>query len=86
MAEVVVYTTAECPYCLQAKRLLERKGVDYREVDVGADPARRREMMEASGRRSVPQILIGGESIGGFDDLRALEQSGELEAMLARPA
>ncbi len=82
MAEVVVYTTSSCPYCVQAKRLLDRKGIKYTEVDVSADAEKRAEMMRASGRRTVPQIFIADESIGGFDELYALEQSGRLDSML----
>ena len=82
MPEVVVYTTMACPYCVQAKRLLTHKGVAYREIDVTNDSALRRKMIEASGRRTVPQIFIGEQSIGGFDELYALEQSGELDGLL----
>jgi glutaredoxin 3 len=83
MADVLIYTTTACPYCVQAKRLLSHKGVPYTEVDVTADIARRQEMIQASGRRTVPQIFIGEQSIGGFDELYALEQSGELDPLLS---
>jgi glutaredoxin 3 len=86
MADVKIYTTVVCPYCVQAKRLLAQKGVAYTEIDVTADPALRHEMIQASGRRTVPQIFIDGTSIGGFDELYALEQSGELEVLLAGTA
>jgi glutaredoxin 3 len=82
MADVLIYTTSACPYCVQAKRLLSHKGVPYQEIDVSGDAARRQEMMQASGRRTVPQIFIGEQSIGGFDELYALEQSGELDTLL----
>ena len=82
MSEVTIYTTGSCPYCVQAKRLLSHKGVPYTEIDVTADSARRQEMIEGSGRRTVPQIFIDGHSIGGFDELYDLEQSGELDALL----
>jgi len=82
MADVLIYTTSACPYCVQAKRLLSHKGVPYQEVDVSGDAAKRQEMMQASGRRTVPQIFIGEQSIGGFDELYALEQSGELDTLL----
>lgn len=85
MAAVRIYTSIACPYCVQAKRLLDRKGVAYEEIDVTGDADRRREMMEASGRRTVPQIFIGAESIGGFDELWALEQKGDLDALLSAP-
>ena len=81
-----VYTSGSCPYCVQAKRLLDRKGVPYREIDVGADAAQRAEVMRASGRRTVPQIFINDQSIGGFEELYELEQSGQLDALLDAPA
>ena len=82
MAEVIVYTTSYCPYCVQAKRLLTRKGVPYTEIDVTEDQALRERMMEDSGRRTVPQIFIAGQPIGGYDELYALECSGQLDRML----
>jgi glutaredoxin 3 len=82
VAAVRIYTSISCPYCVQAKRLLDRKGVAYEEIDVTGDPARRAEMMQASGRRTVPQIFIDQLSIGGFDELYALEQDGELDELL----
>lgn len=85
MAEVIIYTSTACPYCVQAKRLLTAKGVAYTEIDVTGNPETRQEMMQASGRRTVPQIFIGGRPIGGFDELYALEQSGTLDALLAGP-
>jgi glutaredoxin 3 len=86
MAEVIVYTTSSCPYCVQAKRLLDRKGVPYTEIDVSADAEKRGEMMRASGRRTVPQIFIAEQPIGGFDELYELEQSGRLDGLLQGPA
>jgi glutaredoxin 3 len=86
MLNITIYTTVACPYCVQAKRLLAHKGLSYTEIDVTADPVRRQEMIQASGRRTVPQIFIGEQSIGGFDELYALEQDGELDAMLQAPA
>ena len=82
MAEVIVYTTSYCPYCVQAKRLLTRKGVPYTEIDVTEDAGLREKMMEDSGRRTVPQIFIAGQPIGGYDELYALESSGQLDRML----
>lgn len=82
MTEVTIYTGVACPYCVQAKRLLDRKGVAYREVKVSGDPALRAEMIEASGCRTVPQIFIAGRSIGGFEELYELEQAGQLDALL----
>jgi glutaredoxin 3 len=86
MVDVVVYTTVSCPYCVQAKRLLDRKGVPYREIDVSIDAEKRMEMMKASGRRTVPQIFIAEQPIGGFDELYELEQSGRLDGLLDGPA
>lgn len=84
MKSVEIYTTPTCPYCLAAKRLLQKKGVDYAETDVSADPALRVAMTErADGRRTVPQIFIGGVHVGGCDDLHALEDAGKLDPLLA---
>jgi len=86
MAErVFVYTTPICAYCVRAKALLKKKGIPFREVDVDADPALRRWMVEASGRRTVPEIFIDGVPIGGFTELAELDRSGELDAKLATP-
>jgi glutaredoxin 3 len=82
MADVTIYTTMVCPYCVQAKRLLTHKGIPYKEIDVTTNSALRLAMIQASGRRTVPQIFIGEQSIGGFDELYELEQSGELDSML----
>jgi glutaredoxin 3 len=83
MAEVVIYTTKWCPYCIRAKSLLDKLATDYQEIAVDSDPALRNKMMELSGRHTVPQIFINGLSIGGCDDLMALHSSGELTALLA---
>ena len=83
MPVVRIYTSVSCPYCVQAKRLLDRKGVQYEEIDVTGDVARRTEMIQASGRRTVPQIFIGDTYIGGCDDLYELEHQGKLNALLA---
>jgi glutaredoxin 3 len=82
VSKIVIYTTQWCPYCRNAKALLARKGQKWEEIDVEAEPARRREMVERSGRTSVPQIWIGERHVGGCDDLVALERSGELDALL----
>jgi glutaredoxin 3 len=83
MAKVVMYLTAACPFCQSAERLLEKKGVtDVEKVRVDLQPALRVEMMKRSGRRTVPQIWIGGRHIGGCDDLYALEHGGQLDALL----
>ena len=84
MKPVEIYTTPSCPYCHAAKRLLARKGVAFREIDVSRDPMLRTAMTErAKGGRTVPQIFIGGEPVGGSDDLHALEDAGKLDALLA---
>jgi glutaredoxin 3 len=83
MKTVEIYTTQTCPYCIAAKGLLKKKGVAYKEIDVGADPALRQAMTERTGRRSVPQIFIGGSHVGGCDDLHALDHAGKLDPMLA---
>jgi len=84
MASVEIYTTPWCGYCRAAKALLQRKGVAFGEIDVGADPARRQEMLQrANGRWTVPQIFIGTTHIGGSDDLHALERAGKLDQLLA---
>ena len=84
MPKVVVYTTSSCPYCFAAKRLLSQKNVRFEEISVDGDPAGRAKMSErAGGRRTVPQIFIGGRHIGGCDDLYAMEEAGRLDALLA---
>lgn len=84
MSRITMYTTATCPYCLNAERLLRNKGVqEIDKVRVDLEPQRRLEMMEKTGRRTVPQIWIGDRHIGGFDELRALDLAGELDSMLA---
>ena len=85
MPHIQVYATAWCPYCRMARSLLERKGQAWEEVDVEAQPERRREMALRSGRTTVPQIWIGERHVGGYDELRALEASGQLDALLAGP-
>jgi len=81
---VVIYTTGWCPYCARAKKLLEKKGVEYAEFDVESAPDKRAEMQARSGRRTVPQIFIGDSHVGGCDDLHDLEDEGKLDALLAR--
>ena len=82
MQAVTLYTTAYCPYCINAKALLTRKGVTYEEIDVSRSPERMAEMLQRSKRRSVPQIFIGEQHVGGFDDLAALERDGKLDVLL----
>jgi len=81
MATVTIYTTAWCPYCIRAKKLLDAKQVKYTNIDVSA-PAVRAKMAELTGGRTVPQILINDQAIGGCDELHALERSGKLDALL----
>lgn len=73
-----------CPYCLAARMLLKKKGVEYEDIPVDNDPERRKEMQELSGGRTVPQIFIDGRPIGGFDQLNALERNGELDRLLGK--
>jgi glutaredoxin 3 len=78
-----MYSTGVCPYCVMAERLLKSKGVENLEkIRVDLDPAQRVEMMQRTGRRTVPQIYIGDTHVGGFDDLSALEKAGRLDALL----
>ncbi len=80
---VVMYSTAVCPYCVMAERLLKAKGVDeIQKIRVDLEPQQRAEMMQKTGRRTVPQIYIGDTHVGGFDDLSALERQGKLDALL----
>lgn len=82
MGEVVMYATATCPYCLRARRLLERKGIDYREIRVDLEPSRWAEMEQRSRRNTVPQIFVDGRPLGGFDELAELDFDGELDGLL----
>lgn len=83
MAEVVIYTKMLCPYCTRAKRLLDGKGVSYREQDITMGGPLRQEMLARSnGRTTVPQIFIGDTHVGGSDDLQALDRQGRLDALL----
>jgi thioredoxin reductase (NADPH) len=84
MASIVVFAKQNCPYCTMAKRLLAQKGQEWTEIDVEAEPGRWEEMIERSGRRTVPQIFIADRHVGGFDELAALEDAGELDALLER--
>jgi glutaredoxin 3 len=83
MQHILMYATAYCPYCTNAERFLRAKGAENIEkVRIDVDPLRRREMMERTGRRTVPQIYIGERHIGGYDDLVALDREGELDPLL----
>ncbi len=84
MPDVTIYTTPFCSYCSMAKGLLRRKNIDFSEIDVSVDPALRQAMTQkAYGRRTVPQIFIGGTHVGGCDDLHALDAAGNLDPLLA---
>ena len=76
--EVKVYTTTFCAYCIRAKSLLAKRGITYEEINVSDDPEKRAWLVTATRQKTVPQIFIGGESIGGFDELAALDRAGEL--------
>lgn len=81
--EIVMYSGEQCGYCVRARRLLEKKGVTFREIKVDQSPELRAEMEQLSQRRTIPQIFIHGQHIGGFDDIAALDSSGELDKLLA---
>ena len=83
MARALMYVTATCPYCIAAERLLTEKGVDIDKVRVDLEPQRRVEMAQKSGRRTVPQIWIGGTHVGGCDELHEMDRAGKLDPLLA---
>ena len=84
MSEVLMYCTAICPYCVRAEQLLQRKGVrEIEKIRVDLQPELRVAMMEKTGRRTVPQIYINGQYIGGYDDLVSFDHAGKLESLLA---
>ena len=82
MKNVLVYSSNTCGYCVLAKRLLAKHGITPQEINIDLDPAQRVEMTQRTGRRTVPQIFIGEHHVGGFDDLVAIERSGELAALM----
>ncbi|HYR05269.1 MAG TPA: glutaredoxin 3 [Gallionella sp.] len=85
MVKVLMYCTAACPYCVRAEQLLQRKGVrEMEKIRVDLQPELRVVMMEKTGRRTVPQIYIGGKHVGGYDDLASLDRAGELDELLAK--
>jgi glutaredoxin 3 len=84
MPKIVMYATGVCPFCLMAERLLKSKGVtDIEKIRVDLEPQRRQEMMERTGRRTVPQIYVGERHVGGYDDLAALDRAGGLDPLLS---
>ncbi|WP_316366186.1 glutaredoxin 3 [Candidatus Thiodiazotropha sp. CDECU1] len=82
MSDVAIYTQPSCPYCSHAKALLESRQIAYEELDVSGDPQVLTEMIERTGGRTFPQIMVGNQAIGGFDDLRSLDSNGELLPLL----
>lgn len=82
MQQVVMYTTAICPYCLRAKHLLQRKAVPFEEIHVDGDADKMQIMIQRSGRYTVPQVFIGEHHVGGYDDMAELEERGELDRLL----
>jgi glutaredoxin 3 len=81
--KIEMYSTSWCGYCVRARSLLQRKGAEFVEISIEQHPERRAEMIERSGRRTVPQIFIGGRHIGGSDELAELDQAGGLDPLLA---
>lgn len=77
-----IFTTPWCPYCIRAKQLLDKKGVSYENIDVSYDQETRAELLKLTGSRTVPQIFLNGKSIGGCDDLFALDRQGQLDPLL----
>lgn len=83
MADVIIYTTPICPYCVRAKHLLKQKGATWTEIDVSRDVAERQALVARTGQRTVPQIFINGNHVGGCDELYALDRAGGLDPLLA---
>lgn len=83
MAQITVYTTTRCPYCVRVKRLLDSKGVQYQEIDLARDPEGRGELVKLTGMMTFPQVLIDGKLVGGFNETQAAAQSGRLDELLA---
>ncbi len=83
MAEIKVYTTIACPYCVRVKRLLDSKGLQYEEIDLARDPEGRMELVKLTGMMTFPQVLIDGQLVGGFNETQAAAQSGRLDELLA---
>lgn len=83
MASVTVYSTDACPYCIQAKRLLDKRGIAYEEVNLSRDPDGRTQLVQQTGMMTFPQILVDGELLGGFTETAAADKSGRLQELLA---
>ena len=86
MADVLVYTTENCPFCIRAKGLLDTRGVQYREVNLERDPDGRAELVKQTGMMTFPQVIVDGELIGGFQETLAADRSGRLAEMLSQAA
>jgi len=84
MPNIIIYTADYCPYCKAAKEFLKSKGATYQEIDVTHDQEKRRDIAQRSGQKTVPQIFINGKSIGGYSDLKALDEKGELNKILQK--
>jgi glutaredoxin 3 len=82
MRRVVVYATNYCPFCTRAKALLRAKNINFEEVDITNDEVKREEAQKLSGRKTVPQIFIDGTPVGGFEELKNLDETGELDRLL----
>jgi glutaredoxin 3 len=82
MPDILIYSSAVCPYCVAAKNFLKAKGLDYREVRIDLDTVARKEMMEKTKRTSVPQIFVNGTHVGGFDDMVAMDRAGNFTPLL----
>ncbi|HSN00571.1 MAG TPA: glutaredoxin 3 [Rudaea sp.] len=82
MPKIEIYTSASCAYCVAAKNLLKSRGLDYAEIRIDTDPARRDEMLARAQRRTVPQIFVNDRHVGGYEDLVAAERSGELARLI----
>ncbi len=85
MIDVKMYTTDYCPFCVRAKHILKKRGIPYEEINVSGDHAKRAWLVQATGQKTVPQIFIGGESIGGSDELWEMDRSGELARRVGLP-
>lgn len=83
MASVTLYTTDRCPYCIQAKKLLDKRGVAYEEINLARDPDGRSELVAKTGMMTFPQVLVGGELIGGYTETAEADRSGRLQELLA---
>lgn len=83
MAEITVYTTTPCPYCVRVKRLLDSKGLEYEEINLAMNPEGRMELVKLTGMMTFPQVLIDGQLVGGFNETEAAAQSGRLDELLA---